>query len=245
KFKGENSKVTAAKEKKAATQAVKDSKKRAEQEAKDSAAWAVGSKKNDKKAEQEAKRLEKLARKQEADALLAAENKSIASSLKGKTGPAKLGPAKPVRPARGAEKKAEAKSAAVHSAAEASKPVESFAARNIDDALDLMSSIGDEPVATGGAQAKKGGVAALVDRHPERRAKAAYKAFEDRELDRLKSENPGLRLTQLKQLLWKEWQKSPDNPFNQVMIEQNATAEEINRVIEEQRQNMQDRLRIE
>ncbi|KAJ1931428.1 hypothetical protein FBU59_006713, partial [Linderina macrospora] len=56
KFKGENTKVAAAKEKKAAVQAVKDSKKRADQEAKDSAAWAVGSKSNDKKAEQEAKR---------------------------------------------------------------------------------------------------------------------------------------------------------------------------------------------
>ena len=55
-----------------------------------------------------------------------------------------------------------------------------------------------------------------VDIHPEKRLKAAYAAFEDRELPRLKSENPNLRLSQLKQLLKKEWMKSPDNPMNQL-----------------------------
>ena len=55
-----------------------------------------------------------------------------------------------------------------------------------------------------------------VDIHPEKRLKAAYAAFEERELPRLKSENPNLRLSQLKQLLKKEWLKSPDNPMNQM-----------------------------
>lgn len=55
-----------------------------------------------------------------------------------------------------------------------------------------------------------------VDIHPEKRIKAAYTAFEERELPRLKSENPNLRLSQLKQLLKKEWMKSPDNPMNQL-----------------------------
>lgn len=44
--------------------------------------------------------------------------------------------------------------------------------------------------------------------------KAAYTEFEERELPRLKAENPNLRLSQLKQMLRKEWQKSPDNPLN-------------------------------
>jgi hypothetical protein len=39
-----------------------------------------------------------------------------------------------------------------------------------------------------------------VDRHPEKRMKAAYQAFEDQQLPRLKAENPALRLTQLKQM---------------------------------------------
>lgn len=54
-----------------------------------------------------------------------------------------------------------------------------------------------------------------VDKHPEKRMKAAYTAFEERELPRLKAENPNLRLSQVKQLLRKEWMKSPDNPMNQ------------------------------
>lgn len=53
-----------------------------------------------------------------------------------------------------------------------------------------------------------------VDRHPEKRMKAAYNAFEERELPRLKQENPNMRLSQLKQLLKKEWMKSPENPMN-------------------------------
>ncbi|KAI8320509.1 DUF1014-domain-containing protein [Martensiomyces pterosporus] len=252
KFQGENSKVTAAKEKKAAAQAVKDSKKRAEKEAKDAAEWTVGSKKNDKKEQQEAKRLEKLAKKKEAEDLLREENKGIAKSMKAKTGPPKLAPAnQPGRPApalRGSEKKAAAKETSMQQTEAANRPVETFAAQNIDDALELLDTINTDSApgaAIGGAQAKKGGAAALVDRHPERRAKAAYKAFEDRELDRIKADNPGLRLNQAKQILWKEWQKSPENPFNQAQVAHNAKQEEIDAVLEQQRQSLQDRLRIE
>ena len=54
-----------------------------------------------------------------------------------------------------------------------------------------------------------------VDRHPERRMKATYAAFEERELPRLKEENPNLRMSQLKQLVRKQWMKSPENPMNQ------------------------------
>ena len=44
--------------------------------------------------------------------------------------------------------------------------------------------------------------------------KAAYKAFETENMNRIKLENPTLRLSQWKQLLHKEWVKSPDNPMN-------------------------------
>lgn len=53
-----------------------------------------------------------------------------------------------------------------------------------------------------------------TDKHPEKRMKAAYAAFEERELPRLKQENPNLRQSQVKQLLRKEWLKSPENPLN-------------------------------
>ncbi|GLJ06861.1 hypothetical protein SUGI_0050530 [Cryptomeria japonica] len=54
------------------------------------------------------------------------------------------------------------------------------------------------------------------DRHPERRLKASYKAFEEAELRRLKEEKPGLSHNQYKDMIWKLWKKSPDNPLNQV-----------------------------
>ena len=71
-------------------------------------------------------------------------------------------------------------------------------ARSIDEAVAALS------VDEGGAS----------DMHPEKRVRAAYAVFEARELDRLKAENPSLRLSQLKQMLRKMWAKSPDNPLN-------------------------------
>ncbi len=72
-------------------------------------------------------------------------------------------------------------------------------ARTVDEAIAVLSVGGQEP----------------QDKHPERRMKAAYAAYEERELPRLKEENPNLRMSQLKQLLRKEWMKSPENPMNQ------------------------------
>ena len=40
-------------------------------------------------------------------------------------------------------------------------------------------------------------------------------AFEEAELPILKQEKPGLTHTQYKDMLWKAWKKSPDNPLNQ------------------------------
>ncbi|CAN7938878.1 unnamed protein product [Ixodes hexagonus] len=76
--------------------------------------------------------------------------------------------------------------------------VEGDEARTVDEAIAVLS-VGDAP----------------VDRHPERRAKAAYEAYESRMLPALKAENPNLRLSQLKQMIRKDWMKSPENPLNQ------------------------------
>ena len=54
-----------------------------------------------------------------------------------------------------------------------------------------------------------------VDLHPEKRLKAAYKKFEETNMPIIKQENPNMKLSQLKQMLWKDWQKSPENPLNQ------------------------------
>ncbi|KAH8337206.1 coiled-coil domain-containing protein 124 [Drosophila kikkawai] len=71
-------------------------------------------------------------------------------------------------------------------------------ATNIDEALVVLSVNDNED-----------------DKHPEKRMRAAYKTFEANNLPRIKAENPSLRMSQWKQLLMKEWNKSPDNPFNQ------------------------------
>ncbi|XP_057769169.1 uncharacterized protein LOC130989233 isoform X2 [Salvia miltiorrhiza] len=73
-------------------------------------------------------------------------------------------------------------------------------ARSVDEALARMTLVDSLP----------------VDKHPEKRLKASFKAFEEAELPKLKAEKPGLTHTQYKDMIWKLWKKSPDNPLNQV-----------------------------
>ena len=75
-------------------------------------------------------------------------------------------------------------------------------ARNISDAIQALDV--NSPGAT-------------VEKHPEKRMKAAYEEFESIRLPQLKAENGSMRLSQLKQMLRKEWQKHPDNPLNKAM----------------------------
>uniref|UniRef100_A0A0B7AUQ8 Coiled-coil domain-containing protein n=1 Tax=Arion vulgaris TaxID=1028688 RepID=A0A0B7AUQ8_9EUPU len=79
-------------------------------------------------------------------------------------------------------------------------------ARTVDEAISMLS-VGSEP---------------LADRHPEKRMKAAYLEFEESRLPEVKQENPNMRLSQLKQMLKKEWLKSPLNPMNQKIEAYNA-----------------------
>ncbi|KAF0891240.1 hypothetical protein E2562_009418 [Oryza meyeriana var. granulata] len=75
-------------------------------------------------------------------------------------------------------------------------------ARSVDEAIARMSLVDSEG-------------ALPADKHPERRLKASFKAFEEAELPKLKEEKPGLTLNQYKDMIWKLWKKSPDNPLNQ------------------------------
>ncbi|XP_046999876.1 coiled-coil domain-containing protein 124 [Schistocerca americana] len=79
--------------------------------------------------------------------------------------------------------------------------VEGDEARNIDEAIAVLSD-----------------KTSVGDKHPEKRLKAAYTEFEEANLPRIKMENPTLRLSQLKQILRKEWMKSPQNPLNQRLM---------------------------
>ena len=75
--------------------------------------------------------------------------------------------------------------------------------------VDAVATTVDEAIAVLGGCQKS----APVDQHPERRLKATHAAFVDANLPRVKADHPGLKLSQYKDMLWKEWQKSPENPL--------------------------------
>eukprot|EP00960_Hanusia_phi_P063611 765521-Hanusia_phi.AAC.5 len=103
----------------------------------------------------------------------------------------------------------------------AEKGIERKEASGVDAATDLLTNLSTEvtrsgqrtlfvlPFADWLAKDEKG------DAHPERRRKAAFKAYEEREIPRIRADNPGLKLSQIKEIIFKNWQKSPENPMNQ------------------------------
>lgn len=80
-----------------------------------------------------------------------------------------------------------------------------------------------------------------IDRHPERRFKAAYNTFEERRLDEMKDDK-SLRRQQKIEQIRKEFDKHPDNPFNQVSGTYNMSKEEMNAVKEGERQKKEELL---
>jgi hypothetical protein len=100
-------------------------------------------------------------------------------------------------------------------------------ASNIDDALDALA------IGSGKQEA--------LDRHPERRFKAAYTVYEERRLDEMKDEK-GLRRNQKIERIKKEFEKHPDNPFNQVSAQYNATKDELDRIKQEEKEKTERRL---
>lgn len=56
---------------------------------------------------------------------------------------------------------------------------------------------------------------AAVDKNPEKRMKAAWMAYQERMLPELRQEKPNLKMSQYKDMIWKLWQKAPENPLNQ------------------------------
>lgn len=212
KFKGENSKAVVARARKsAAADAVKAKK---EKEAED-AYWADDDKsvqrKQNRKADKEQKKAELLNKKREREELYNAELESIKS-------------AKPAKPSTKVTRAQIMENAEREHAGKDKKVIEedkieenvnqiladqvtqgeSLEARSVTDAISVLS------------------VAQEVDRHPERRMKAAYTKFEDENFPRLKIEYPNLRMSQLRHMLKKEWMKSPENPMNQRFLAYNA-----------------------
>ncbi len=162
----------------------------------------------------EQKRLAELQRKQEARALLAEEE----AKIKAKPAPASSSKVTRAQIAEEKQKQAqlERKRAKEQAKVEEDdifteenpnqKMAEILAAEGASEARSVEEAIATLSV----------GKAASVDKHPEKRMKAAWTAFEAERLPVLKAENTNLRMSQLKQLLRKEWLKSPDNPLNQM-----------------------------
>ncbi|XP_042527195.1 coiled-coil domain-containing protein 124 [Dipodomys spectabilis] len=219
KFQGENTKSAAARARRAEAKAAADARKQKELE---DAYWKDEDKhvmrKEQRKEEKEKRRLEQLERKKETQRLLQEED----SKLKGGKAPrAPAAPGKVTRAQiedtlrRDQQQQQHREEPAEKAKSHLEVPLEEnlnrraseegrVEARTIEDAIAVLS------------------VAEEADRHPERRMRAAFAAFEEVQLPRLKQENPNMRLSQLKQLLKKEWLRSPDNPMNQRALPFNA-----------------------
>jgi len=239
--KGGNAKKESGRTKKAENEAKKQEAAVTDKERKEAEKWADGAKSAKSKEDKEAKRREELARKAENARLLAEEES--AAPPKVKATPKAVGKksgkdAKPAGPgAIAADGNLEKESETAKD--EPPKEIESYAATGIDNALDLL-----EVVTAKMDKASVGQQAAGIERHPERRFKAAFEAYKERELQNLKDEHPGLRLQQYQDLLYKQFQKSSDNPFNQVTVDYDATKDERTQALKEKQETVQKRLRV-
>lgn len=211
KFQGENSKAATARARKAEAKAVADARKKQEEE---DALWQETDKhvlkKEQRKDDKEKRRMELLERKKENQRLLDEEN----SKMKGKAQKEALSGGKVTRAQieetlQNELQQQQQQQQLPKEKSHLETPLEenvnrvipeegTVEARTIEDAIAVLST-GPED----------------LDRHPERRMKAAFAAYEEENMPRLKKENPNMRLSQLKQQLKKDWVKAPENPLNQ------------------------------
>jgi len=242
--KGGNAKKESGRAKKAENEAKKKDAAAAEKEQKDAEKWADGSKSGKgSKEEKEEKRKAELARKAENARLLAEEEASASAKVKAapKAG-AKKSKDKDTKPAGPGAIAAGGPSMASDRDDKEDSPkdskIESYSATGLDNALELL-----DVVTAKMDKASVGQQAAGIEKHPERRFKAAYEAYKERELPRLKEEHPGLRLQQYQDLMYKDFQKSPENPFNQQTLSYDATKEEKVEALKTRKAQVEDRLR--
>lgn len=208
--KGENSKAVEARERKAAVKKAATDKA---QKAAEDALWEDNDKqalkKKKQKEDEEKRRQEQIRKKAESKELLEREMSAIQQANVGKQPLAKITRSQIVQETETRNRNIEA--------INAPKVVNRVTKHDPLLEPNLNHSMADAEIATNIDEA----IAVLRvqdvddDKHPEKRMKAAYKAFEAENLNRIKLENPTLKLSQWKQLLQKEWNKSPSNPFNQ------------------------------
>lgn len=165
------------------------------------------------------KKADQARKKAERDALLAAEEQS----LPGRSTPKK---------SKSAVKKTRGPDLSQLDDLDSNRSLPSLNASGIDNALDALT------LTTGTANDTK------VERHPERRYPAAYAKYEERRLAEMESDGTGagLRLNQKKDRIRKEFEKSPENPFNQVTARFDATKEELAQIKLQETSKIEQRL---
>ena len=177
-------------------------------QAEDDAAWADdGDKKGKKKAAKQddkaAKDREKAARKAERDAIEREEEASMKSKVTKKLTKAQID-------ASTASKPKPKKQYDVVSEEQQARQL----MKGNDNANTSVDATGLKEASEQLARVNLASTTAADD-HPERRLKAAHLAFEEKTIPMLKADNPGLKRSQLKELCFKQWQKSPENPMVQ------------------------------
>ncbi|VDO23399.1 Uncharacterized protein BM_BM7109 [Brugia malayi] len=212
KFSGENTKAVAAR---ARREAVKKEEAERKKKAEEDAYWQDDDKnvtRKQRKEEAERKRMETLQRKHENRAAHDEEMKTLSRKTVGSSKITQATIEANKRAEEERKREGERERLLKEQRIEANEgeieenvnqlEVEGKTARSVAEAINILSL--GKPA---------------IDRHPEKRVKAAYQEFEDKMLPRLREEYPTYRLSQLKQVLKKQWQKSPENPLNQRILE--------------------------
>ena len=165
-----------------------------------------------------AKKAEQARKKAEKDAILAEEEKDA--------------PVKPKNTKQAVKKTKGLDLAKLDDDAAGSKEATALNATGIDNALDALS------LTAGAADAAK------VDKHPERRFKAAFAAYEVRRLKEMDEDGSGqgLRQNQKREKIRKEFEKSEENPFNQVNARYDASKDELKEIREAEKGKIEARL---
>jgi len=254
--------------KKAENEAKKQAAAAADKERQEGSKWSQGAKTdNPRVAEEKARKEATAARKAEAARLLAEEEAAMGNGSGGGKGKGKAGPSSK-KPAAAAPRPLAAggdgfgtttinvsvnvnasvsnvpsgsgkgKGPAAPAPVNAEEVAESFQATGLDDALDLLDVVNAKA-----DKASMGTAAAGIERHPERRFKAAFEAYLEQELPEIRKEHPGLRLQQYRDLLFKQFQKSPDNPFNQTTVAYDASKTERLDALKRKQEEVEGRLR--
>ncbi|SLM33721.1 Protein of unknown function DUF1014 [Lasallia pustulata] len=209
---GENTKKAAGNAKKAEAANQKAAAENAKKATAEEQEWSKGAKSNAKQEAEDQKKAEAARKKAEKDALLAAEEKDARATPKN---------------SKTATKKTRGLDLSQLDAPTTSHPA--LNATGIDNALDALSLTSANP-------------SDKVDRHPERRFKAAYAAYEARRLPELEEEQKGLRRQQRIDVIRKEFERSPENPFNQANARFDSTREEVKEIREVEKEKVERRL---